>query len=699
MDSIQTRNILEACLLVAGRPMSINQLAALFEDDIDKPAKSDLRESLVGLQAEYVNRGIELVEVASGWRLQSRNTMEHWVSRLFEEKSPRYSRALLETLVLIAYRQPVTRGEIEEVRGVAVSSNIIRTLQERQWVREVGHKDVPGKPALLGTTREFLDYFNLKQLEDLPPLGAVMDLEQVEAVLAAEIGLVEGASNSVAANDESGERAEGAGNADGSDAQDGEEASGNLDATKTDAKHSPDTSGNGQVVVAPESDGHVTVNAEISEESGPTDEPGVHAEEHSGGEVVQLRPMDETAAPLAEGDVGQQTDESTPIVEDDDGVSQQGLSEPASEPESDVIAASDADGVVNTDAVAMVEADAEAGAEVEAGVDVEAEAGAEVEAGADVEADAASDTGSSDASVEIELSSDHFQARAIVPGSQSEQSTDIEAGDTEAIDEIEVDAARTDATAEPDETAEPESDARLRLRQVIDNFASEHQQEIDARDEFESRTLTSRPTPDSDDDNGSGPAANLTSEELSSAEDVENTSAEPVVQDEFSNEPEVALAGEESRSETEASGRRGAMSAIASRPTFLRIVRSQPKSEFSESTAEVQQDVEAQRDTDASTAEQANAEPLIDIDAQPDAKAAPPELIEIPTAVVRESEPVVPESVELELVEPELGDSDTLSGEVETTVSLIPEHSVVEESSDQQILEASWNETPPDPDN
>ena len=187
MDAQQTRNILEACLLVAGRAMSVAQLEALFESDIDRPDRKEIKLQLEELQKTYEGRGIELIEVASGWRLQSRSSMEHWVSRLFTEKSPRYSRALLETLVLIAYRQPITRGEIEEIRGVAVSSNIIRTLQEREWVKEVGHKEVPGRPALLGTTRQFLDYFNLKRLDELPPLSEIKDLEEIDATLAAEM--------------------------------------------------------------------------------------------------------------------------------------------------------------------------------------------------------------------------------------------------------------------------------------------------------------------------------------------------------------------------------------------------------------------------------------------------------------------------------------------------------------------------------
>ena len=200
MDPTRTKHILEACLLVAARPMSVPQLEALFEGDEERPTRDGVREALAALGTDYEGRGIELVEVASGFRLQSRIEVQRWVSRLFQERTPRYSRALLETLVLVAYRQPITRGEIEEVRGVAVSSNIVRTLQERQWVREVGYKDVPGKPALLGTTRQFLDYFNLKRLEDLPTLGELKDLDAFDAVLA-ETGIVDGAADGRAAND------------------------------------------------------------------------------------------------------------------------------------------------------------------------------------------------------------------------------------------------------------------------------------------------------------------------------------------------------------------------------------------------------------------------------------------------------------------------------------------------------------------
>lgn len=174
--------IIEALLLAAGGPLSKTQLVSLLEAD-DGFGLEEIGRALESLQEDLVGRGIELVEVSSGFRLQTRETLLPWVSRLWEERPQRYSRALLETLALIAYRQPITRGEIEEVRGVSVRSNIIRTLQEREWIRVVGHRDVPGKPALFGTTRMFLDYFNLTSLDDLPSLAEIRDMDSLEPEL------------------------------------------------------------------------------------------------------------------------------------------------------------------------------------------------------------------------------------------------------------------------------------------------------------------------------------------------------------------------------------------------------------------------------------------------------------------------------------------------------------------------------------
>lgn len=171
-DPVELSVVLEAILLAADRPLSVHQLAALFEE-WERPEPALLQQALTLLDLSCKARSVELREVASGYRLQVKENFSPWVSRLWEERPQRYSRALLETLALIAYRQPITRGEIEEVRGVTVSSQIIKTLQEREWIRVVGHKEVPGRPALLATTSTFLDYFNLKHLGELPPLATL----------------------------------------------------------------------------------------------------------------------------------------------------------------------------------------------------------------------------------------------------------------------------------------------------------------------------------------------------------------------------------------------------------------------------------------------------------------------------------------------------------------------------------------------
>ena len=182
MDNKQLRFFIEAALLAAGRPLAVDRLQALFGEK-DAPTRQDLRAAIMDLRADYAERGIELVEVASGYRIQIKSSMTHRLEKLWEERPPRYSRALLETLAIIVYRQPVTRGEIEEIRGVAVSTNITRTLLERAWIRVVGHRDVPGKPAMFGTTKDFLDYFGLKKLDDLPPLSELKDFESLNIQL------------------------------------------------------------------------------------------------------------------------------------------------------------------------------------------------------------------------------------------------------------------------------------------------------------------------------------------------------------------------------------------------------------------------------------------------------------------------------------------------------------------------------------
>lgn len=174
--------ILEGALLAAGRPLTVAQLAELFEE-AERPAATEIREALAVAAQRCDDRGFELQEVASGYRYQVRQSLSPWVARLWHERPQKYSRALLETLALIAYRQPITRGEIEEIRGVAVSSNIIKTLHEREWIRVVGHRDVPGRPSMYATTRQFLDYFSLRNLDQLPALAEIRDLETLNAEL------------------------------------------------------------------------------------------------------------------------------------------------------------------------------------------------------------------------------------------------------------------------------------------------------------------------------------------------------------------------------------------------------------------------------------------------------------------------------------------------------------------------------------
>lgn len=177
-DFRHLQNILEAALLATDRPLSTDQLRDIFPEG-ERPTRTVVEHALSQITLACEERGFELKHVAGGYRFQVREAYASWVGRLWEEKPQRYSRALLETLALIAYRQPITRGEIEDVRGVAVSSNIVRTLQERGWVRVVGQKDVPGRPSMYATTREFLDYFNLKTLGQLPPLAEIRDLDEV----------------------------------------------------------------------------------------------------------------------------------------------------------------------------------------------------------------------------------------------------------------------------------------------------------------------------------------------------------------------------------------------------------------------------------------------------------------------------------------------------------------------------------------
>ena len=182
MNAELIKKIVEGALLAAGRPLDISQLEKLFADD-ERPPRDQLRAAIEDIQADCRGRGYDVVQVASGFRFQVSDELAPWINRLWEEKPKRYSRAMLETLALIVYRQPLTRGDIELVRGVAVSSDIIRALQEREWIAVVGHRDVPGRPALYATTKQFLNYFNLKSLQQLPALGEIKDFAELDPEL------------------------------------------------------------------------------------------------------------------------------------------------------------------------------------------------------------------------------------------------------------------------------------------------------------------------------------------------------------------------------------------------------------------------------------------------------------------------------------------------------------------------------------
>ena len=175
----QIKKIVEAALMAVDKPLTLAHLHALFANEEEPVERPQVKDALNELQADYENRGVSVVEVASGYRVQIDQEVAPWISMLFEERPPKYTRALLETLALVAYRQPITRSEIEEVRGVSVSTNIIKTLLEREWVRVVGHKEVPGRPAMYATTKEFLDYFNLRRIDELPPLSELKDLDSI----------------------------------------------------------------------------------------------------------------------------------------------------------------------------------------------------------------------------------------------------------------------------------------------------------------------------------------------------------------------------------------------------------------------------------------------------------------------------------------------------------------------------------------
>ncbi len=205
MEIKKLKNIIEAVLLAAERSLTVAQLETLFELDEERPTRDEIRKALHEMEEDYAARGFELKHVASGFRLQVKQEFSTWVGRLWEERPARYTRALLETMALIAYRQPITRGEIEEVRGVSVSSNIVKTLLERDWIKVLGHKDVPGKPTLYGTTKAFLDYFNLQKLDQLPTLAEIKDLDAIHPELELDEDVSADADNSNLSSDSASE--------------------------------------------------------------------------------------------------------------------------------------------------------------------------------------------------------------------------------------------------------------------------------------------------------------------------------------------------------------------------------------------------------------------------------------------------------------------------------------------------------------
>ena len=247
MEISKLKNILEAVLLATDHTLSVVQLEGLFELDEERPSRDEIRKALHEMADDYETRGYELKQVASGFRLQVRQEYANWVGRLWEERPARYTRALLETMALIAYRQPITRGEIEEVRGVSVSSNIIKTLLERDWIKVLGHKDVPGKPSLYGSTKEFLDYFNLKSLDQLPTLAEIKDLDSIHPELELD-------------EDKNGEPSE----SDSSEATSSEEGVSTIEAMN-DAEYDESDAADAEA-------GEVAETAEIIDEDSATDE-------------------------------------------------------------------------------------------------------------------------------------------------------------------------------------------------------------------------------------------------------------------------------------------------------------------------------------------------------------------------------------------------------------------------------------------
>jgi len=253
MDQTLIRRIVEAALLASPQPLTLAQLVGLFPDD-EQPPKDSLELAIESLREGCADRGVELVEVASGFRFQVKADVHAWVARLWTERQTKYTRATLETLALIAYRQPITRGEIEQIRGVSVNANMIKMLEEREWIRSVGHRDVPGRPELFGTTKTFLDYFGLKSLDELPPLAELKDIPELEPQLPFDIAPPGVASAALAANLD--DEIEGGGHAVGADEDaDAPAGNGHFVADEDDFAAEGDENNHHDTGVTPTTDG------------------------------------------------------------------------------------------------------------------------------------------------------------------------------------------------------------------------------------------------------------------------------------------------------------------------------------------------------------------------------------------------------------------------------------------------------------
>jgi len=361
----QLKNIIEAAIMAAGEPLGLDKIQSLFVDDKEPPSRDAIKDVLQLIIDESSGRGVELKEVGSGYRFQAKQDYAHWVSRLWEEKPARYSRALLETLVLIAYKQPITRGEIEHVRGVAVSSNIIKTLQEREWVRVVGHRDVPGKPAIYATTRAFLDYFNIASLDELPTLAEIRDLDKINAELDLQPPNAEAATP---ANDNGADLSPGIDNVEGD--ADVVADSAQVDDTQTDNAVTENE------LIEDEGERGVTAVQESSGESLIEQQP-LHAQatenDNAPSAIIDTPVLDETLveAMMAEDTIADESGLDEPaldksgleegLVEDDHAIVEPVLADTPNDSELDVQATDlDLEGVVeDTRAPDMVESDNE----------------------------------------------------------------------------------------------------------------------------------------------------------------------------------------------------------------------------------------------------------------------------------------------------------------------------------------------------